>query len=141
MKRHKPSVIYLPAIDTWYHTLSEATITTFLGLLRAIPPTDPVLVLGITDTPPDKVSQDMLRDLFGFSRHNRFTIKRPSKVILPHCLVNVGLTPLETPRGVFLYYSHVCEEISQRFSRALEPQKEETRSSGNRPSPASESTH
>lgn len=79
VKRHKPSVIYLPGIETWYHTLGDAVITTFLGLLRAIPPTDPVLVLGITDMPPDKVSQDMLRDLFGFSRNNRFMINRPSK--------------------------------------------------------------
>lgn len=72
--------MYLPGIDTWYHTLSEAVITTFLGLLRAIPPTDPILVLGITDNPPDKVNQDMLRDLFGFSKNNRFLIERPSKV-------------------------------------------------------------
>jgi SpoVK/Ycf46/Vps4 family AAA+-type ATPase len=82
VKRHKPSVIYLPGVDTWYHTLSDAVITTFLGLLRAIPPTDPVLVLGITDTPADKISQDMLRDLFGFSRNNRFTIQRPTKVCI-----------------------------------------------------------
>jgi SpoVK/Ycf46/Vps4 family AAA+-type ATPase len=80
VKRHKPSVIYLPGIETWYHTLSEAVITTFLGLLRGIPPTDPVLVLGIMDTPTDKVSPDMLRDLFGFSKNNRFTIEHPSKV-------------------------------------------------------------
>lgn len=80
VKRHKPSVIFLPSIDTWYHTLSPAVITTFVGLLRAIPPTDPVLVLGITDMPPEKVDQDMLRDLFGFSRNNRCTIGRPSKV-------------------------------------------------------------
>lgn len=82
VKRHKPSVIYLPGVDTWYHTLSEAVITTFLGLLRAIPPTDPVLVLGITDTPTEKVNPDMLRDLFGFSKNNRFTIERPLKVRL-----------------------------------------------------------
>jgi ATPase family AAA domain-containing protein 2 len=80
VKRHKPSVIYLPGIDTWYHTLSEAVITTFLGLLRAIPPTDPVLVLGITDTDPEHVSRDMLRDMFGFSKKNRFEIKRTNKV-------------------------------------------------------------
>ncbi|TVY55974.1 Tat-binding-like protein [Lachnellula cervina] len=79
VKRHKPSVIYIPGIDTWYHTLTEAQITTFLGLLRAIPPTDPVLVLGITDAPPDQVSPHMLRDLFGFSKKNRFTIERPAK--------------------------------------------------------------
>ncbi|XMA08176.1 hypothetical protein WAI453_000967 [Rhynchosporium graminicola] len=79
VKRHKPSVIYLPGVDTWYHTLSEAVITTFLGLLRSIPPTDPVLVLGITDSTPEKVNPDMLRDLFGFSRKNRFVIERPSR--------------------------------------------------------------
>ncbi|RFU26214.1 hypothetical protein B7463_g10112, partial [Scytalidium lignicola] len=79
VKRHKPSVIYLPGIDTWYHTLSEAVITTFLGLLRSIPPTDPVLVLGITESTPDKVNPDLLRDMFGFSIKNRFVIQRPSK--------------------------------------------------------------
>jgi hypothetical protein len=49
-------------------------------MLRSIPPTDPVLVLGIIDGDPDKADPNMLRDLFGFSRANRFTIKRPSKV-------------------------------------------------------------
>jgi len=82
VKRHKPSVIYLPGIDTWYHTLPENVITTFLGLLKAVPPTDPVLVLGITDTVPDKVDPKLLRELFGFSRNNRFVIERPSKVSL-----------------------------------------------------------
>lgn len=72
-------MIYLPGIDTWYHTLSEAVITTFMGLLRAIPPTDPVLVLGICDAEPDKMNQDMLRDMFGYSRKNQFLIQRPSK--------------------------------------------------------------
>jgi len=79
VKRHKPSVIYLPGIDIWYHTLSEATITTFMGLLRAIPPTDPVLVLGITDVPLQDLNQEMVRDLFGFSRKNKYTIDRPDQ--------------------------------------------------------------
>lgn len=80
VKRHKPSVIYLPGVETWYHTLSEAVITTFLGLLRSIPPTDPVLVLGITDCPPDKVNPELIRDLFGFSKKNTYVIRRPSHV-------------------------------------------------------------
>lgn len=83
VKRHKPSVIYLPGIDTWYHTLSGPVMTTFLGLLRAIPPTDPVLVLGICDNEPDKLSHEMLRDMFGFSRKNQFIIHRPSKACIP----------------------------------------------------------
>ncbi|KAK2630396.1 hypothetical protein QTJ16_001216 [Diplocarpon rosae] len=79
VKRHKPSVIYLPGVDTWYHTVGPAVITTFLGLLRAVPPTDPVLLLGITDNTIEKVSAEMLRDLFGFSKKNRFVIERPSR--------------------------------------------------------------
>ncbi|APA10561.1 hypothetical protein SS1G_12639 [Sclerotinia sclerotiorum 1980 UF-70] len=79
VKRHKPSVIYLPEIDTWYRTLPENVITTFLGLLNAIPPTDPVLVLGITNVGPDKVNPQMLRNIFGFSKRNHFTINRPSR--------------------------------------------------------------
>jgi hypothetical protein len=73
-------VIYLPGIDNWYGTLPENVITTFVGLLKAIPPTDPVLVLGITDLFPEKLNARLLRDLFGFSRNNRFSIGRPSRV-------------------------------------------------------------
>lgn len=51
-----------------------------MGLLRAIPPTDPVLVLGITEQDPSKVAPSLLRDLFGFSRKNQFTIQPPSRV-------------------------------------------------------------
>ena len=80
VKRHKPSVIYLPGVDMWYQTISEPIITTFLGMLNAIPPTDPVLVLGITERPADKLDSKLLGELFGFSRKNRFTITRPSKV-------------------------------------------------------------
>ncbi|KFY56008.1 hypothetical protein V497_06560 [Pseudogymnoascus sp. VKM F-4516 (FW-969)] len=79
VKRHKPSVIFLPGVDTWYHTLSESAITTFLGLLRGIPPTDPVLVLGICDAEPDHASPEMIRDLFGFTKKNRFLIARPAR--------------------------------------------------------------
>ncbi|KAI1005799.1 Tat-binding 7 [Podosphaera aphanis] len=79
VKRHKPSVIYIPSVETWYHTLNDAAITTFLGLLRAVPPTDPILVLGITDTPSEKTNPEILRDIFGFSKHNSFTISRPSR--------------------------------------------------------------
>jgi ATPase family AAA domain-containing protein 2 len=85
VKRHKPSVIYIPGIDTWYHTLSGSTMTTFLGLLRSIPPTDPILVLGIADTEPEHVDRDMLRDIFGFSKKNRFEIVRPSRVSSSIC--------------------------------------------------------
>lgn len=127
MKRHKPSVIYIPGIDTWYHTLSEAQITTFLGLLKAIPPTDPVLVLGITDAPPDKVSADMLRDLFGYSRKNRFTIERPNRVSPPFqaSVFSLTFSLLVRPRTVLWYYHRICPENTKGISRAFESQEAE----------------
>ena len=80
VKRHKPSVIYLPGVDTWWGTLAENVITTFLGMLQAIPPTDPILVLGITDQPLRELDKKMVHELFGFSRKNSYAIQRPSKV-------------------------------------------------------------
>ncbi|KAK1079969.1 TAT-binding protein-like protein 7, AAA ATPase [Friedmanniomyces endolithicus] len=87
VKRHKPSVIYLPNVDVWYHTLSDSAIRTFTGLLRSLPPTDPVLVLGVMDwdlsdeTEMDelekRLNKKMLQDLFNYSGKNRYCLARP----------------------------------------------------------------
>ncbi|KAI9663911.1 MAG: hypothetical protein M1821_007401 [Bathelium mastoideum] len=81
VRRHKPSVIFIPNVDVWYQTVSQQVISTFVSLLRSLPPNDPVLLLGIlesgsADHQPDPV---MLRDLFGFSAKNQFTLERPSE--------------------------------------------------------------
>lgn len=81
VKRHKPSVIYLPNVDVWYRALSETTIKTFTGLLRGLQPTEPVLVLGIMNRNPNPKDDDtdkaMLADLFGYSLLNQYTLERP----------------------------------------------------------------
>jgi SpoVK/Ycf46/Vps4 family AAA+-type ATPase len=93
VKRHKPSVIYLPGVDTWWQTLSDSVLTTFVGLLKNLPPTDPVLVLGICDNEPDKADSNLLANLFSYTRKCRFVIQRPSRVsLLLTCLHNL-LTP------------------------------------------------
>lgn len=82
MKRHKPSVIYIPNINIWYGTLSDSVKRTFVGLLRSLPPTDPVLLLGILEHDAgdeDSIDEKMLRELFGYSAKNRFELKRPSE--------------------------------------------------------------
>lgn len=78
-RRHKPSVIYLPNVDIWYRTVGEAVISTFVGLLRSLPPTDPVLLLGVLET-EGYVDPRMIQDLFGFSRKNLYDIVRPGRV-------------------------------------------------------------
>lgn len=71
-------MIYIPNVDVWYKTVGEAAISTFLGLLRTLAPTDPVLVLGIVES--DVVDFQVIRDLFGYSKKNQVDIERPGQV-------------------------------------------------------------
>ena len=84
VKRHKPSVIYIPDVETWYSTLSDSTIRTFTGLLRSLPPTDPVLLLGVLEhaSENDKPDASMMKDLFGYSSKNAFKLEQPDEVRL-----------------------------------------------------------
>lgn len=80
MKRHKPSIIYIPDVENWYTTLSDSTIKTFTGLLRGIQPSEPVLLLGYMELSGEdhKPYPPMLRDLFGYSLKNQYNLERPS---------------------------------------------------------------
>jgi ATPase family AAA domain-containing protein 2 len=80
IRRHKPSVIFIPNVDVWYHTVPPAVIKTFTGLLQSLRPDEPVLVLGIMETSKDDATDPaMLRDLFGFSMKNVFNVQRPGE--------------------------------------------------------------
>lgn len=80
VRRHKPSVIYIPNVDVWYSTVGSTVISTFLALLRTLAPTDPVLLLGILECEEEDVDQQMLKDLFGYAKSNQFDIERPHRV-------------------------------------------------------------
>ncbi|EEH33623.1 suppressor protein of bem1/bed5 double mutants [Paracoccidioides lutzii Pb01] len=77
VKRYKPSVIYIPNVQSWYDTVGPTVISTFLGLLRSLPPTDPVLLLGVHENEGDNTDSAMMRNLFGFSKKNRFDLHPP----------------------------------------------------------------
>ncbi|KAF2764592.1 AAA-domain-containing protein [Teratosphaeria nubilosa] len=82
VKRHKPSVIYLPEVDVWYRNLSDTALRTFCGLLQGLPPTDPVLVLGVMNREPHEkndTDRRMLAELFGFSQKNQYPVHRPGE--------------------------------------------------------------
>lgn len=81
VRRHKPSVIYIPNIDAWYAMLQGTlAYTTFQTMLRSIPPTDPVLLLATAECQKDELPSDLIRDLFGFSRKNQMQIPKPKAV-------------------------------------------------------------
>lgn len=77
VRRHKPSVIYIPNILSWYETVGPAVLSTFLGLLRSIPTTDPVLLFGVLELTGEGVDSTLLRNLFGFSKKNLCDLKSP----------------------------------------------------------------
>ncbi|KAJ5246998.1 hypothetical protein N7468_001981 [Penicillium chermesinum] len=77
VQRHKPSVIYIPNIQSWANTVGPAVITTFLGLLQSLPPTDPILLLGVLESSEDEVDAGLLKKMFGYSQKNVFDVSAP----------------------------------------------------------------
>ncbi|KAH6610742.1 hypothetical protein Trco_000762 [Trichoderma cornu-damae] len=102
VRRHKPSVIYIPNIDAWYVTLTGTlALVTFRTMLRSIPPTDPVLLLATAECEKKDLPREMVRDFFGYSRKNQMEIKRPQKAsrmeYFSKTLEYVKLQPREFP--------------------------------------------
>lgn len=77
IKRHQPSVIHVPAIESWYSALTENMKATFVSLLHSIPSTDHVLFFGVADSPLHDIDPG-LKQLFGNSSQNAHVIGTPS---------------------------------------------------------------
>jgi hypothetical protein len=76
-KRHQPSIIYIPSLAVWSNTLSESARATFRALLDGIPPSDPVLVLGIAEN--DELPFDV-RSWFGWQAKGKVELSPPTEV-------------------------------------------------------------
>ncbi|KAL6715686.1 TAT-binding protein-like protein 7, AAA ATPase [Lecanora helva] len=79
VRRHKPSIIYIPNFDVWCKTVYPAVISTLVSLLRTLTPTDPVLVLGIAECGDDDIDPQVIKDLFGHAQKNQTQIPRPDR--------------------------------------------------------------
>ncbi|KAL9061579.1 MAG: hypothetical protein Q9162_000111 [Coniocarpon cinnabarinum] len=105
VRRHKPSVIYLPNVNTWYETVGRSVTKLFSSLLRSLPPTEPVLVLGIMEleSDNDKPDENMLRELFGFSSKNQYTIERAGeperRAYFDQIITMIGTPPSALPEA------------------------------------------
>lgn len=81
IKRHKPSVIFIPNIDTWYTLMvNSMALPTFQTMLRSIPPTDSVLLLATSESEAKDLPQELVKEFFGYSRKNFMEIMRPQSV-------------------------------------------------------------
>lgn len=68
VKRHTPSVIFIPNIDSWFATMPPAAKATFISFLRDLKPTDSILVLALMET--GIVTDHQINSLFGYSTEN-----------------------------------------------------------------------
>ncbi|GAA5878836.1 hypothetical protein JCM1840_000730 [Sporobolomyces johnsonii] len=76
-KRHKPSILFIPSLITWCSSVGETVRATIKGLLDAIDPSDPILLLAVVDGALKDVPADV-RSWFGFVKGNRVTMGKPS---------------------------------------------------------------
>ncbi|KAF2823270.1 AAA-domain-containing protein [Ophiobolus disseminans] len=81
VRRHKPSVIYIPSVDVWYNTLPPTAIKTFKLLLRSVGANEPVMLLGVMELldEHERPDKQMMVDLFGFSQNNEYKLQRPER--------------------------------------------------------------
>ncbi|GAA96394.1 hypothetical protein E5Q_03061 [Mixia osmundae IAM 14324] len=75
-KRHKPSILFIPDLAAWADSISETTRATLKGLLKAASASDPILLLGISETPGDLLPPDVSQ-WFGPSDDNRMELGAP----------------------------------------------------------------
>ncbi|PTB64290.1 AAA-domain-containing protein [Trichoderma citrinoviride] len=81
VRRHKPSVIFIPNIDAWYAVLNNTlALVTFRTMLKSIPPTDPVLLFATADCEKKDLPQELVRDFFGYSSKNLMEIQKPERI-------------------------------------------------------------
>lgn len=69
VKRHTPSVVFIPEVESWLATLTEVARTTFFNILQSLTPNEEVLVLGLAECKFAELSK-AAKSLFGFSTSN-----------------------------------------------------------------------
>ncbi|KAB5558059.1 hypothetical protein GE09DRAFT_99267 [Coniochaeta sp. 2T2.1] len=89
VKRHKPSVIYIPAIDGWWQALEGPATTIFKTMLDSVPSTDPILLLATSETEVSQMNETLLEQLFNKSKRNRAMVERPSRDVRIEYFSNV----------------------------------------------------
>jgi hypothetical protein len=95
-------VVFIPNVEVWYRTLPETAIATFKGLLQSIAPNDRVLVFGISESPVEALDEDLTKDLFGYSKRDRFELERPDQTArfqyFEKVMIHIRKSPRDFPQ-------------------------------------------
>lgn len=72
LRRHTPSVLFIPNVDMWWATLSDTARRTFASWLRGLKVSENILVLAMADK--DQVIDPDINSMFGYSGENFYQI-------------------------------------------------------------------
>ncbi|PWN18178.1 AAA-domain-containing protein [Microstroma glucosiphilum] len=102
-KRHKPSVIYIPGLVHWAHSVSDTVRATTKALLDELAASDPILLLAIAEAPLSELPSDVAR-WFGYLDNTKIEAGRPSDLqrqrFFEDLLGHVSKPPTDFPDAV-----------------------------------------
>lgn len=77
-RRHQPSIIFIPNIDTWFDVMTHSAKATLSGLLRNLRSNEKILLLGIAERSFEELDTEVKMTLGFLSEMNNMTLTNPS---------------------------------------------------------------
>lgn len=77
-RRHQPSIIFIPNIDTWFDVMTHSAKATLAGLLRNLKSNERILLLGMAERPFHELESDLKITLGILSDSNNVFLENPS---------------------------------------------------------------
>lgn len=81
VKRHTPSVIFLPNVEVFFETMSDYAKSALLSFLRNLGSSEEVMLLGIVEREYSEIDPQ-IKMLFGYSGENSQYLYKPGSVAL-----------------------------------------------------------
>lgn len=78
-RRHQPSIIFIPNIDTWFDVMTHSAKATLSGLLRNLRSNEKILLLGIAERPYEELDTEIKMTLGFLGELNNFTLTNPTQ--------------------------------------------------------------
>lgn len=78
-RRHQPSIIFIPNIDTWFDVMTQSAKATLMGLLRNLKSNEKILLLGISDRIYEELDYGVRATFGSLSDNNCLTLANPKE--------------------------------------------------------------
>jgi SpoVK/Ycf46/Vps4 family AAA+-type ATPase len=120
VKRHAPSVIYIPHIDVWWTVMTDAVKATFSNLLEDLNPEDRILFLATSETPLKDLPVTVRR-WFVSSVKGRVELSKPDRASR-EAFFETLIVDLARPPTDFQLKSSAPTEAAEPLKKAPPPQ-------------------